>query len=78
VLAREFAPLGITVNTIGPVPIETDLIRGVPAKKIEQLVARQALPRLGKPEDVAHVADFFISPESNFITGQIIYLGGVN
>ena len=78
VLAREFAPLGITVNTIGPVPIETDLIRGVPAKKIEQLVARQALPRLGKAEDVAHVADFFINPASNFITGQIIYLGGVN
>ena len=78
VLAREFAPLGITVNTIGPVPIDTDLIRGVPANKIDQLVARQAIPRLGKPEDVANVADFFINPASNFITGQIVYLGGVN
>jgi 3-oxoacyl-[acyl-carrier protein] reductase len=78
VLAREFGPLGITVNAVGPVPIATDLIRGVPADKIDQLVARQTLQRLGQPEDVAHVVDFFISPASSFITGQIIYLGGVN
>jgi 3-oxoacyl-[acyl-carrier protein] reductase len=78
VLAREFAPLGITVNTIGPVPIETDLIRGVPADKIQQLVARQAIRRLGTLEDVSHVVDFFINPSSSFITGQILYLGGVN
>ncbi|MBL8152660.1 MAG: SDR family oxidoreductase [Anaerolineae bacterium] len=78
VLAREFAALGITVNAVGPVPIETDLIRGVPAEKIQQLVARQAIHRLGTPEDVSHVVDFFIDPSSSFITGQILYLGGVN
>ncbi len=78
VLAREFAAFGITVNAVGPVPIETDLIRGVPPDKIQQLVARQAIRRLGTPEDVSHVVDFFISPSSSFITGQILYLGGVN
>lgn len=78
VLARELGEFGITVNTIGPVPIETDLIRNVPQKKIESLIARQAIHRLGKPEDVAHVVDFFLSPASDFITGQTIYLGGVN
>jgi 3-oxoacyl-[acyl-carrier protein] reductase len=78
VLARELGDFGITVNAVGPVPVETDLIRNVPKEKIEQLIARQAIHRLGKPEDVAQVIDFFLSPASDFVTGQIIYLGGVN
>jgi 3-oxoacyl-[acyl-carrier protein] reductase len=77
VFAHEFGSFGITVNTIGPVPIETDLIRGVSQEKIGSLIARQAVKRIGTPEDVAHVVDFFLSPPSNFITGQIIYLGGI-
>lgn len=77
VLAREFAGFGITVNCVGPVPIETDLIRGVPSEKIEALVGRQAVARLGTCEDVANVVDFFIRPESSLVTGQVIYLGGV-
>jgi 3-oxoacyl-[acyl-carrier protein] reductase len=78
VLAREVAPLGITCNAVGPTPIETDLIRGVPRAKIDRLVASQAIPRLGQPADVANVIDFFLRPESDFITGQVIYLGGVS
>jgi 3-oxoacyl-[acyl-carrier protein] reductase len=78
VLAREVAPLGITCNAVGPTPIETDLIRGVPRAKIDRLVASQAIPRLGRPADVANVIDFFLRPESDFITGQVIYLGGVS
>jgi 3-oxoacyl-[acyl-carrier protein] reductase len=78
VLAKELAPLGITCNCVGPTPIETDLIRGVPSEKIERLLAMQAIPRMGKPEDVANVVDFFLRPESDFVTGQVIYLGGVS
>lgn len=77
VLSREFADFGVTVNAVGPVPIETDLIRAVPPEKIERLVARQAIRRLGRPEDVANVCDFFLRRESGFVTGQIIFLGGV-
>jgi 3-oxoacyl-[acyl-carrier protein] reductase len=77
VLAREFADFGITVNAIGPVPIATDLIRAVPKDKIDQLVARQAIHRLGSFEDVANVIDFFLRRESGFVTGQCLYLGGV-
>lgn len=77
VLAREFGPLGITVNAVGPTPIETDLIRAVPPAKIEALVSRQAVRRVGEFRDVANVVDFFLRPESDFITGQVIYLGGV-
>lgn len=77
VLSRELAPLGITCNAVGPTPIRTDLIRGVPKDKIDRLLASQAVPRFGEPEDVANVIDFFLRPESDFVTGQVIYLGGV-
>lgn len=78
VLAREFAAFGITVNIVGPAPVETDLIRSVPKRAIDQLIARQAIGRLGTLEDVGNVVDFFLREESNFVTGQTIYLGGVS
>jgi 3-oxoacyl-[acyl-carrier protein] reductase len=78
ILARELADYNITVNAIGPTPIETDLIRSVPKDKMSRLLARQAIARFGIFEDVANVIDFYIKSESNFITGQNIYLGGVS
>ncbi|MEO5989766.1 MAG: SDR family oxidoreductase [Candidatus Eisenbacteria bacterium] len=77
VLAREFAPFSITVNAVGPTPVATDLIRSVPKAKIGALLQRQAIHRLGTMEDISNVIDFFIRPESDFVTGQVIYLGGV-
>jgi 3-oxoacyl-[acyl-carrier protein] reductase len=77
VLAREFAPFNITVNAIGPTPIDTDLIRSVPAQKISELLRRQAIPRKGELGDVTNAIDFFIRPESNFVTGQVLFLGGI-
>jgi len=76
VLAKEFSPLGITVNAVGATPIDTDLIRNVPGEKIQRLLGQLAIKRKGKPEDVTNVIDFFIQPQSDYITGQVIYLGG--
>ncbi len=76
-LAREYADFGITVNAIGPTPIQTDLIRGVPKEKMDRLLARQAVHRFGTYADVANVIDFFLRAESDFVTGQVLYLGGV-
>jgi 3-oxoacyl-[acyl-carrier protein] reductase len=78
ILAREVAPLGITCNVVGPTPIETDLIRNVPKDKIDQIVNQLAVKRLGRFEDVANVIDFFVKPESEYVTGQVVYLGGVH
>ena len=75
--AREFGPLGVTVNAVGPTPVATDLTKTVPPEKIAALVARQAVRRMGEPRDVANVVDFFLDPRSEFVTGQIVYLGGV-
>ncbi len=75
--AKELGEFGITVNCVGPTPIETDLIKNVPKDKIDELIGHQSLKRFGTFDDVTNVIDFFIKPESQFITGQTIYLGGV-
>ena len=78
VLSGELASFGITVNAVGPSPIETDLIRGVPKAALQKLLDRLAIRRFGTFADVANVVDFFISPGSDYVTGQILYLGGVS
>jgi 3-oxoacyl-[acyl-carrier protein] reductase len=78
IAARELADFGITVNAIGPTPVLTDLIKVVPKDKINTLIERQPIKRLGTFVDILNVVDFFIDDKSEFITGQVIYLGGIN
>ena len=77
ILSREYAEFGITVNSVAPPAVKTDLIRGVPKEKMKNLLQRQAIRRYGNPQEVCNVIDFFIKPESEMVTGQNIYLGGV-
>ena len=77
ILAYELGRWAITVNALGPTPIETDLIRAVPKAKIDAIVARLAIKRLATFEDIAHAIDFLVHPASGYITGQTLYLGGV-
>lgn len=76
-IAKEVASYGIRVNAIGPTPIKTDLVKAVPKQKMDELLEKQAIKRFGEFEDIKNVIDFFIDERSEFITGQIIYLGGV-
>ncbi len=77
ILARELASFGITCNAVGPTPVATDLIGSVPKEKIDRLIDMQAVKRLGEFRDIANVIDFFIKKESDFVTGQVVYLGGI-
>ena len=77
ILSKELAHYGITVNSIGPTPIKTDLIKSVPKNKINDLINNQAIKRFGTLKDISNVIDFFIDDESDFITGQTLYLGGI-
>tara|TARA_X000000368_G_scaffold177679_1_gene140126 strand:- start:4042 stop:4737 length:696 start_codon:yes stop_codon:yes gene_type:complete len=77
IMAKELSKFNITVNTIGPTPIDTDLIKVVPKDKVSEILNQQTIKRFGKFDDIANVIDFFINDNSSFITGQKIYLGGL-
>ena len=77
--ALELAPFGITVNAIGPGPIETELFKSANPAESERtraLVRTIPLKRLGKPDDIAHAVGFFLSDEASFITGQTLFVCG--
>ncbi len=77
IIAKEYGSQGITCNAIGPSPIATALIQGVPKEKIDRLISEQAIPHMATESDVINAVDFFLRPESRMITGQVLYLGGV-
>jgi 3-oxoacyl-[acyl-carrier protein] reductase len=76
VMSRELSRFGITVNAVGPTPTMTDLIKFVPKEKINNIMKELAFDRLTKIKDITNVIDFFISKKSDYITGQLIFLGG--
>jgi NAD(P)-dependent dehydrogenase (short-subunit alcohol dehydrogenase family) len=77
--AMELGRHGITVNSVAPGPIVTDMFTEVVPEDSDQ--ARRiadSLPvgRLGRPDDVGAAVDFFLSPDSGFVTGQCLYVCG--
>lgn len=78
-IALETAAEGITVNLIGPGPIETDMIRlGYPEGSNERaaLVSDVPMGRFGQPEEIAAATAYFLSDEAGFTTGQALYVCG--
>jgi 3-oxoacyl-[acyl-carrier protein] reductase len=75
-LAVELASRNVTVNAIAPGFIETDMSLAVRNKAGETIKKIIPMRRLGQPEDVAAVAVFLASPESSYITGQVLTVDG--
>jgi 3-oxoacyl-[acyl-carrier protein] reductase len=78
VFAKELYPLNITCNCVGPAPIQTDLIKGIPEKAMADLLGQLPTKSLGAMEDVYFVVKFFAAEEARSVTGQVVYLGGVS
>ena len=75
-MARELGSRGITVNAIAPGFVDTEMT-GVLSEEIRENACRQIiLGRFGKPEDIANVAVFLASDKADYITGQVISVGG--
>ena len=75
-LAREVAARGITVNTVAPGFIDTDMTRALPDEQRERLRSEIPLGRFGGAEEVASVIAFLASPGAAYLTGETIHVNG--
>ena len=78
-LAKEFAPHGITVNTIPPSVVETpQMHRSIASGEfpLETIIPMIPIPRAGQPEDIAAACAFLASDEASYITGQVLGVNG--
>jgi 3-oxoacyl-[acyl-carrier protein] reductase len=77
ILAKELRGTKITANCVAPGPVATDLFfRGKTEALIETLSKKAPLERLGEPEDIAAVVSFIVSPQGEWINGQVIRVNG--
>jgi acetoacetyl-CoA reductase len=75
-LAQEVVRKGVTVNTVSPGYVETDLVMAIRAEVREQIVASIPMGRLARPEEVAAVVAFLASEDAGYITGANISVNG--
>lgn len=75
-LALEVARKGITVNTISPGYVATDMMNSIPQHIREQIITQIPVGRLGKPEEIARAVIFLASEDSSFITGANLAING--
>jgi acetoacetyl-CoA reductase len=75
-LAQELASKGVTVNTVSPGYIGTDMVRAVKPEALEKIIATIPVKRLGTPEEIASIVAWLASDESGFATGADFSLNG--
>lgn len=75
-LAREIATRNVTVNTVAPGFIETDMTRALADAQSQELLAQIPLGRLGTAEEIAHAVCFLASPHAGYITGETLHVNG--
>ena len=81
VMAKELSSMNITCNTVAITAIETDMLNShsdMAKEKIKNIINSLPIPRMATADDVLNVIDFFASERSSYITGQTIFLGGIN
>ncbi|SCF47668.1 3-oxoacyl-[acyl-carrier protein] reductase [Micromonospora matsumotoense] len=78
IMSKELSAFGIRVNGIGLPPVHTVLTRTVPRPKIDNLIARQTISRQCTTADIVGPVEFLIGRQSEFITGETLFLGGVH
>ncbi|RZO21799.1 MAG: acetoacetyl-CoA reductase [Candidatus Thioglobus sp.] len=75
-LALEGAAKGITVNAIAPGYVDTDMVRAVPEKVLEKIIATIPVGRLGYASDIARAVMFLVADEATFVTGSTLSING--
>ena len=75
-LAQETARKGITVNSVAPGYIATEMVAAVPKEALDKVIAKIPVGRLGDADEVARVVEFIADPDSGFITGQVYSVNG--
>jgi acetoacetyl-CoA reductase len=75
-LAQENAKFGITVNTVSPGYVGTDMVMAVPEDVRAKIVAQIPVGRLGRPDEIAHAVAFFTGDEAAWITGANLAING--
>lgn len=75
-VAQEVARKGVTVNTVSPGYIATEMVMAVPEEIRKQIIATIPMARLGRPEEIANVVNFLVSDEASFMTGANISVNG--
>jgi 3-oxoacyl-[acyl-carrier protein] reductase len=75
-LAREVGSRGITVNSVAPGFIDTDMTRALPDEQKQALLANIPLARLGQAEEIAAVVGFLASESAGYVTGETIHVNG--
>ena len=75
-LAQETARKGITVHSVAPGYVSTEMVAAVPQAALEKVIAKIPAGRLGEPDEIARVVEFLADPDSGFITGQIYSVNG--
>ncbi len=75
-LAKEIGSRGITVNSVAPGFIDTDMTRDLPEKQAETLLSSIPLARLGQPQEIAAVVGFLASDSASYITGETLHVNG--
>lgn len=75
-MARELGSRSITVNTVAPGFIDTDMTSGLPEAQREALLTQIPLARLGQPEEIAAVVGFLAGEAGGYITGETIHVNG--